>query len=224
MHCATAPQWTSSNSVSSVNLGRLSQIERWKTLTVERVKVPPGLTSWWPFKYPSLIPERIRIQCWYRKDGDVEQQGNGDDVTWEEELGRDTRLEVEQHYGQHQRYHPERHGIGPEETVERVEIVLETPTHPRRHFEACGNEEPTDAADAANQDVTWYEPDNVAEFELAHQIEDGAGKHSAQGVRGDCCGNHSIWAVFPYESSNSEGHVVEEGDNFDLASNVSRPG
>jgi len=100
--------------------------------------------------------------------------------------------------------------------LERVEVIAEIPVHPCRHLEPGRDEEPADAADAPDQDVPGDEPDEVAELELAHQVEDGAGQHRAQRVRRDGGGDDRVRLVVPDYVGNGGRHVVEEGHDFDL--------
>jgi len=60
--------------------------------TVKGVEVPPRFPVRRPHEDPSLIPQRIGIQAADREYDNVKEDGSGDDVAREEELGRNPGL------------------------------------------------------------------------------------------------------------------------------------
>lgn len=163
-----------------------------------------------------MIPQHIGVQAADRQYNNVKEDGNRDDEAREEELGCHPGLAAKQYDGQYEWYQPERDGIGLHESLQSVEVVFQAPVHPRRHLEASGDEEPANAANTADQNVAGDEADDVPKLELAHQVEDGAGQHRAQGVGGDGRSNHGVRAVIAHDPRDGHGHAVKEGDNFDL--------
>lgn len=100
--------------------------------------------------------------------------------------------------------------------LERIQVVAEVPAQPRRHFESRGDQKPADTSDTTDQDVPGDETHEIAKLELAHEVEDGACEHRAQGVCRDSRGNDGVGLVFADYLGDSARHVVEEGYNFDL--------
>lgn len=90
--------------------------------------------------------------------------------------------------------------------MKSVEIVVEATVHPGRDFEAGGHKKPADTADAADEDMTGDEADNIAKFELAHDAKGGAGHHGTECVRSDSSSNDCFGLAFPNDVGDGRRH------------------
>ena len=186
-------------------------------LTEEGVKVPPRLIGRWAFEYPASIPQRVGVQNINRKYKHVKQDGDRQNVQREEVLGGHPGLAVKEHDSQYQGEHPLWEGLGPRQLVQRVQVILETTVQAGGDLEASGDEEPADAADAADEDVAGDEADHEAKLESAHQVEDHAGDHGAHGVRDNSRRDHGVRVLLAHRVCDFLRHVVEERHHFYLS-------
>lgn len=109
-----------------------------------------------------------------------------------------------------------KNGILAQQLFQCCQVVIQITIEARSDFDSGCYQEPTNATNAAGQNVTRDKTDDISEFEIAHEKIGKACDNGAKCVSRNSSRDHCIRFVCTDLLCDREGHCMEERNNFNL--------